>query len=134
MQDEERSMALIAKQWLWLVGDDGTAWGTENRNSRDKGDRIQGMVNIVEGASLGIGVLYLHVFVVFDLQIETDVVEQKVQEYQQEVPDDEGDSWDKSELAVSGADKYWVSDGWDRCHDDSYKGICQDENVVLQVV
>ncbi len=36
------------------------------------------MVNIVEGASLGIGVWSLHVFVVFDLQLETDVVEQKV--------------------------------------------------------
>ncbi len=33
-------MALIAKQWSWILGDDGTAWGTENRNSRDKGDRI----------------------------------------------------------------------------------------------
>ncbi len=68
-------MALIAKQWSWILGDDGAAWGTENRNSRDKGDRIQGMVNIVEGASLGIGVWSLHVF---DLQLETDVVEQKV--------------------------------------------------------
>lgn len=135
MQVEEMmSMALIAKQLSWLVGDDGTAWGTENRNSWDKGDRIQGTVNIVEGASLGIGVLSLHVFVVSDLQIETDVVEQKVQEYQQEVPDDKGDTWDKCEQVVSDADKYWVSDGRDLCHDERYKGIYQGETVVLQVV
>ncbi len=115
-------------------GDDGTAWGTETETLGIRGDRIQGTVNIVEGASLGIGVLSLPVFVVFDLQIETDVVEQKVQEYQQEVPDDEGDTWDKCEQVVSDADKYWVSDGRDLCHDERYKGICQGETVVLQVV
>lgn len=38
-----RSMALagwlVVKQWSWLA-DDGTGWGTENRMTQDKGDRI----------------------------------------------------------------------------------------------
>lgn len=126
---------LVVKQWSWLADDmvdDGMGWGTENRISQDKEDRIQGTVKIVEAASLGIEVLSLHVFVVFAPQIETDVVEQMVQECQQKVLDD--DTWDKCEQVVSGADKYWVSVGWDLHHDEMYAGVCQVETAVLQVV
>lgn len=34
---------LVVKQWSWLaddMGDDGTGWGTENRMTQDKEDRI----------------------------------------------------------------------------------------------
>lgn len=68
------------------------------------------MVHSVEGASLGIWVPSLHVFVEFDPQVEPDV----------EVLDG-----GKCEQAVSGADKHCLSDGRD---------ACQDETVVLQVV
>lgn len=77
---------LVVKQWSWLaddMGDDGMSWGTENRIFQDKGDRIQGTVNIVEWVSLGNEVRSLHLFVVFDPQ-----------DHQKEVLDDEEDLWD----------------------------------------
>lgn len=84
----------------------------------------------VEGASLGIGVPSVHVFVVSDLQVEADVVVWKVQEeHQQEVLGN-----DTFEQVVSGADGHWVSDGWDVRNDERYEGVCQVETVVLQVV
>lgn len=42
----------------------------------------------VEGASLGVGVPSVHVFVVFDLQVEADVVWKVQEEHQQEVLDE----------------------------------------------
>lgn len=77
---------LVVKQWSWLaddMGDDGMSWGTENRIFQDKGDRIQGTVNIVEWVSLGNEVRSLHLFVVFDPQ-----------DHQKEVLDDEEDLLD----------------------------------------
>lgn len=57
-------------------------------------------------------------FVVFEPQVEADVVEWKIEEHQQEVLDN------KCEQVVSGADKHRLSDGWDAHHD---VVVCQDE-------